>query len=169
MVSEYSLLMEVLVMKRTLFFFVFPVFVMTILMPVLPVGVPLTHAQSGTVIDSQETEFPEVVAELIQAKRKKGVLTVKVRVRNNSAKSARVFWRDVKKNAYLMDEANQKKYFLLKDAEGEYICSGDPDNIPANGTKISWFKFPAPPDEVKEITIVLPGCFPFEDVPIEDK
>jgi hypothetical protein len=68
-----------------------------------------------------------------------------------------------------MDEENQKKYFLLKDATGEYICSGDPGNITANSSKISWFKFPAPPSEVEEISIVLPGCAPFEDIPIEDK
>ena len=62
-----------------------------------------------------------------------------------------------------------KKYFLLKDAKGEYIYSGSPGDIAANTSKISWFKFPAPPQEVEEITVILPACAPFEDVPIEDK
>ena len=80
-----------------------------------------------------------------------------------------MWWQDPKKNVYLIDEANSKKYFLLKDANGEFIYSGDPGDVAPNAIKISWFKFPAPPPEVKQINIVLPDCAPFEDVPIEDK
>jgi hypothetical protein len=129
----------------------------------------VAHAQSSSVIQIQETNFPGVIAELIGCEQKRGVLTVKVRVRNSSSKPVRVYWADAKKSVYLMDAANQKKYFLLKDAEGEYIYSGDPGNVPADGSNTSWFKFPALPSEVEEITLVLPGCLPFEDVPIMNK
>jgi hypothetical protein len=156
-------------MRNILMFLLLLVFITTGSALLLPSMVPLVHAQSGTVIESQETDFSGVVAELIQCKRKKDVLTIKVRVKNTSSKTIRVYWRDAKKNVYLMDEANGKKYFLLKDTTGEYIYSGDPWDIPANSSKISWFKFPAPPAEVDEISIVLPGCAPFEDVSIEDK
>jgi hypothetical protein len=156
-------------MRNILMFFLLLVFSTTGSAFLLPSIVPLVHAQSGTVIESQETDFPGVLAELIQCKRKNDVLTIKVRMKNTSSKTLRVYWPDAKKSVYLMDEANQKKYFLLKDAAGEYIYSGDPGNITANSSKISWFKFPAPPAEVEEIIIVLPGCAPFEDVPIEDK
>ena len=156
-------------MRKLVLCFVLQIFLMTAFTFLAPPFVPLSCAQPGSVIESQETNFPGVVAELIQCKRKKGVLTVKVRVKNTSSKTVRVFWPDPKKNAYLMDEANQKKYFLLKDATGEYIYSGEPGYIAADTSKISWFKFPAPPSEVVEITIVVPGCAPFEDVPIEDK
>jgi hypothetical protein len=131
--------------------------------------VPLSYAQTSDVIQTQESSFPGIIAELTQCKRKKGVLTVKVRVKNTGSKTTRVYWQDAHKNAYLMDADNQKKYFILKDANGEYIYSGAPGDIPSNTSKISWFKFPAPPSEVKEITIILPSCAPFEDVPIEDK
>jgi len=40
-----------------------------------------SYAQSISVIQTQETSFPGVIAELTQCKRKKGVLTVKVRVK----------------------------------------------------------------------------------------
>jgi len=68
-----------------------------------------------------------------------------------------------------MDEANQKKHFLLKDAHGESIYSGEPGNIAPTTSVVSWFKFPAPPPEVKEVAIILPRCTPCEDIPIEDK
>ena len=134
-----------------------------------PAAMIVSTAQAAEVIQSEETDLPGVVADLIQCKRKRGVLTVKVRVKNTSAKTVRVYWPDVKKTIYLMDEANSKKYFLLKDAKGDFIYSGDPWDIVADGSKVSWFKFPAPPPEVKEITLVIPGVVPFEDVPIEDK
>ena len=126
-------------------------------------------AQSSEVIQSQDSDFDGVVVDLVQCKRKKGVLTVKFKVRNTNNKTTRMYWSDVNKNVYLMDTENQKKYFVLKDAKGEYIYGGGSHDIPAQGTKTSWFKFPAPPAEIKEITIILPGCAPFEDVPITDK
>lgn len=131
--------------------------------------VPCAVAGQGDVIESQETDLPGVAAELIQCKRKKGVLTVKLRIVNSGTDTQRVYWPDVKKTIYLMDAENQKKYCMLKDANGDFIFSGAPWDVPGGGKKISWFKFPAPPLEVSEITFVIPGCAPFEDMPIEDK
>jgi len=145
------------------------IFIITSSMFLSSPTVSLVHAQSSSAIQSQETDFPGVVAEIIQCRRKRGILTVQVRARNTSSKRVRVFWHDVKKDVYLMDETNQKKYFVLKDATGDYIWSGSPGDINPDTTKISWFKFPAPPADVKEITVVLPKCAPFEDVPIQDK
>ena len=157
-------------MKNVLFlFFVLPIFIMIGLVFMTLPAVPLAYAQSDSAIQSQETNFPGILAELIQCKRKKGVLTVKVRLKNTSSKSVKTWWSDVKKTVYLMDEANQKKYFLLKDANGECICNAAGDHISPNMSRISWFKFPAPPPEVEEISIVLPLSVPFEDVPIKDK
>lgn len=155
-------------MKKALSLFTLSSFVMggAIFATLLP---SLSPAQSKAAIQSQETNYAGVKADLTECQRKGGVLTVKVRLANQSSKTVRTYWRDPKKNAYLMDEANGKKYFLLKDAKGEYIYSGDPWDIHPNSSKTSWFKFSAPPKEVKKITIVLPDCMPFEDVPIQDK
>jgi hypothetical protein len=135
------------------------------------VAFPLFHpvqAQPDSVIQSQETDSAGVIADLIQCKRKKGVLTIKVRIKNTSPETVRVYWSDAHKHIYLIDEQNQKKYYILKDAEGQYIFSGNPWDIMPNAAKISWFKFPAPSAEVEEITFILPGCTPFEDIPISD-
>ena len=156
-------------MGKMSIFFVLPALFVASLILIGPAAVDVARAQSSTIIEAQEMDIPGVAAELIQCKRKGDILTVKVRVANTSSKTVRLSWYDAKKNVYLLDEANGKKYFLLKDATGEYIYSGDPWDISANASKISWFKFPAPPSELEEISIVLPGCAPFEDVPIEDK
>jgi hypothetical protein len=155
-------------MKKALPLFMLSIFVMggMIFATLFPA---LSLAQSKASLQSQETNYPGVKADLTACQRKGGVLTIKVRLANHSSKTVRTYWRDPKKNAYLMDEANGKKYFLLRDAKGEYIYSGDPWDIHANASKTSWFKFSAPPKEVKKITIVLPDCMPFEDVPIQDK
>ena len=113
--------------------------------------------------------LPGIIVEITQCKRNKGVLTIKVRVKNTGTSKIRVLWRDVKKTVYLMDEENHKKYFVLKDADGDYIYSGDPWDMQPNSSKISWFKFPAPPFETDEITVILPECAPFEDIPIMDR
>lgn len=150
-------------------FFVLPILVMIGSVFISLSIVPLAIAQPDPVIQSQETNFPGITAELIQCKRKKGVLTVKVRLKNISSKSVRTWWPDVQKTAYLLDETNQKKYFPLKDVIGNCICNAVNDHIKPNMSKTSWFKFPAPPQEVKEISIILPLSAPFEDVPIKDK
>ena len=155
-------------MRKVFICFVVPLFVMSSLVFVPSSGVPASE-KSGSVIQSQEMNYPGVVAEIIECKQKKGVLTLKVRIKNTSSEKVRVLWRDAKKNVYLLDETNQKKYFILKDANGEYIYSGDPWDIQPNSSKISWFKFPAPTPDLDEITVVLNNCAPFEDVPITKK
>ncbi|MBW2491599.1 MAG: hypothetical protein JRE65_10680 [Deltaproteobacteria bacterium] len=152
-----------------LLFIVLPIFIMIGSVFISSPMISLAIAQSDSVIQSQETNYPGIIAELIQCKRKKGVLTVKVRLKNISVKSVKTWWPDVHKTSYLLDETNQKKYFPLKDAKGECICNAVSDNIKPNMSRTSWFKFPAPPQEVEEISIVFPLSAPFEDVPIKDK
>lgn len=157
-------------MKDALLLFIaLPVFIIIGSVFISPPMVSLAIAQSDSVIQSQETNYPGIIAELIQCKRKKGVLTVKVRLKNISTKSVKTWWPDVHKTAYLLDETNQKKYFPLKDAKGECICNAVSAHIKSNMSSTSWFKFPAPPQEVEEISIVFPISAPFEDVPIKDK
>ena len=152
-----------------LLFFVLPIFVIIgsvfISLPI----VPLAIAQSDPVIQSQETNIPGTTAELIQCKRKKGVLTVKVRLKNISSNRVHIRWPNVYNTTYLLDETNQKKYFPLKDVIGNCICSAENSYIEPNMSRTSWFKFPAPPQKVEEISIIIPLSAPFEDVHIKDK
>jgi hypothetical protein len=67
---------------------------------------------------------------------------------------------------HLIDEANKKKYFVLRDTNGTCVCSRDIVNIAAGSQSLLWAKFPAPPDEVQKITVEIPHFPPIEDVPI---
>jgi len=66
----------------------------------------------------------------------------------------------------LVDEANKKKYFVVRDSDGKCVCSRGLKDIGAGETINVWARFPAPPDDVQKISIVIPHFSPLDDVPI---
>ena len=66
----------------------------------------------------------------------------------------------------LVDGANKKKYFVVRDTENSCLCSRGLNDIPAKSRGNVWAKFPAPPDDVQKISIVVPHFGPMDDVPI---
>ena len=76
---------------------------------------------------------------------------------------------------YVMDAAGGKKYEVLKDENGSYIAALRPgyrdqwfQRLQPGGTYTIWMKFPAPPADVKTVTLQVPGVPPFEDLAIQD-
>ena len=66
----------------------------------------------------------------------------------------------------LVDTANKKKYLVVKDSAGGCLCSNfKADVVPGSRFNL-WAKFPAPPDTVQKITVVIPTFEPIESVPI---
>ncbi|MEA2561957.1 MAG: hypothetical protein QOH06_3461 [Acidobacteriota bacterium] len=130
-------------------------------------------AAAGTVLASQETNWKGVVAEVTEFRRKGNTLTAKVRLRNQGSEKIQpeVNYKEV----YLMDLGAGKKYEVLQDEKGAYIAglkSGWNDRwygelAPGESYTI-WVKFPAPPAEVKSVTLQVPGVPPFEDLAIQD-
>jgi Cytochrome oxidase complex assembly protein 1 len=134
-------------------------------------------APASDVIQSEDSNAPGTVGELIQCKRSEGVLSVKVRFHNTSGKAVEfdIFHggNDSEREKAFITAAN-KKYFLLKDSGGEYLTSqGEGGGLKVKldpGQSFTWWaKFPAPPAEVKKINLMTPITPPFEDVPITDK
>jgi hypothetical protein len=66
----------------------------------------------------------------------------------------------------LVDGTNKKKYFVVRDTEDNCLCSRGLKDIPAKSRGNVWAKFPAPPDDVQKISIVIPHFGPIDDVPI---
>ena len=134
---------------------------------------PGAPAAAATVLASQDTNWPGVVAEVTELRRKGNTLTAKVRLRNGSPDKQQV---EVKfDETYLMDAANAKKYEVLRDEKGTYIAAvrsgwGDRwyDTLDPAQSYVLWIKFPAPPPEVTTITLQLPNTPPFEDLAIQD-
>ena len=67
---------------------------------------------------------------------------------------------------YLIDAANKKKYLVVKDADKHCLCSRNLEHFPAKSSANLWAKFPAPPDSVQKIGVVVPHFIPMDDVPI---
>lgn len=67
---------------------------------------------------------------------------------------------------YLIDVANKKKYMVMYDAANLCVCTREPPNIEPKTSAIFWARFPAPPDNVQKIGIVVPHFLPLDDVPL---
>lgn len=138
-----------------------------------PAAAPAASPSPGTVLASQETNWTGVVAEVTEFRRKGNTLTAKVRLRNQG--SEKVQSEVIYKEVYLMDLAAGRKYQVLQDEKGAYIAglkSGWNDrwygDLGPGESYTLWAKFPAPPAEVKSVTLQVPGMPPFEDLAIQD-
>jgi hypothetical protein len=137
---------------------------------------PSPSTSSSGVIQSQDTNTAGIVAEVIQAKRAEGVLTIKVRFRNTSNTAGHltfIHWNAAgADNPKFYVTAANKKYFLLADTDGTTLSSNssssEVDVAPGN-TFTWWGKYPAPSADVSKITFMTPLAPPFEDVPLSDK
>jgi hypothetical protein len=136
-------------------------------------AVPSGPPASSASLASQETNWSGVVAEVTELRRKGNTLTAKVRFRNQGGAEAEpdVHYNEV----YVMDLGAGKKYEVLKDEKGNYIAglrSGWNnrwyDKVQPGQSATIWMKFPAPPADVKTVTLQVPGMPPFEDLPIQD-
>ena len=144
----------------------------SLLIAIFIVGVVLL---AGKVIQTQESDkWDGLEIDLISLKVKNNVLTVKFKLRNVGSEVIEpgIYFKD----CYIMDETNQKKYYPLKDSDGNYIAgpvrySGSAwggglfkFKIEPGKMKGMWIKFPEPSDNPETITIHIPGFFPFEEI-----
>ncbi len=67
---------------------------------------------------------------------------------------------------HLIDAANKKKYLVVRDAQKLCVCSTGLKTLRKGDRANAWAKFPAPPDAVQKVTVVVPGFEPVENVPI---
>lgn len=145
--------------------------------PVAPTSAEATATAAAPAamafVASQDTNWTGVVAEVTEFRRKGNTLTAKLRFRNGGTAGVQpdLQWPET----YLLDTAAGKKYEPLKDENGAYIAGNRPgwkdrwyDDVKAGESRTTWVKFPAPPAEVRVITLQLPNIAPFEDLPIQD-
>lgn len=147
-----------------------------LLLPMIAVAAwtPLAVAQS-TVIQSQDMNKGGFVAELTEARRSEGVLSLKIRLKNTGAKAERIpVYEGRNSNAFYV-QAESKKYFMLTDTEKVPLTAawdgfGSLSPQVAPGSAYTWWaKYPAPPANVKKFSFYWPLGAPFDDVPIADK
>lgn len=138
-----------------------------------PAVAPPPGGAPGAVLASQETNWSGVVVEVTEFLRKGNTLTAKLRVRNQGgAKAEPDFYFS---QMYVMDPAGGKKYEVLKDEAGNYIGGVRSgwrdrwyDTLEPGQSAVVWMKFPAPPPEVRVVTLQIPNTPPFDDLAIQD-
>jgi hypothetical protein len=144
----------------------------------IAVGAPFASASAfaqAAKAPTSETNVDGVTAEISEAVRKEGVLTVKMRLRNTGSAVAKVQisegWNGVDKYYAV---AGSTKFLPLKDAKNVPLMVQLPDNgwltqeIKPGGSFLFWAKYPAPPADARKFTFYTPLTPPIEDVPIND-
>jgi hypothetical protein len=66
--------------------------------------------------------------------------------------------------AYLVDTVNKKKYLVIRDSDNECLCSRNLGGIAPGSAANLWARFPAPPDSVQKIGVVVPHFIPMDDI-----
>ena len=66
---------------------------------------------------------------------------------------------------HLIDNANKKKYLVVRDSTGKCTCSVIRE-VKSGARANLWAKFAAPPANVEKISVVVPDFQPIDGVPI---
>ena len=66
----------------------------------------------------------------------------------------------------LIDLVGKRKYFVVKDGDGECVCSSRVFQLESRSRANMWARFPAPPEDVERLSIVIPRFSPIDDVPL---
>jgi hypothetical protein len=67
---------------------------------------------------------------------------------------------------HLVEPVGKKKYLVVRDSQGACDCSQGLSRVAANSRMNLWARFPAPPDNVEKIAVVIPHFSPMDDVPL---
>ena len=129
-------------------------------------------------IATADGEAPETRAEILELKRTSGnQLMLRFMIVNESGKPFQFLERMADpansstdygsvSGVHILDAANKKKHFVLRDAEGNCVCSRKLDDVAAKGRLTVWARFPAPPEATQKVSVVIPHFIPVDDVPI---
>jgi hypothetical protein len=131
---------------------------------------------AGPVLASTDGDKPGIRVEVVELKRTSGeTVNLKFTMINDSDKDMSFGYdfgegstTDISTIAgtHLIDAAGKKKYFVVRDTENACLCSRGLASIKPQTRANLFAKFPAPPDDVQKITVVIPHFTPMDDVPI---
>jgi hypothetical protein len=121
-------------------------------------------ASPPAALASAEGEQPGLRVEIQELKRTEGgTVTLKLAFVNTGGRTQ--FSVGNLDQVNLIDAVGKKKYFVAEDTAGRCLCSRNV-TLDANARANVWAKFPAPPEDVQKITVVVPSFPPLEGIPI---
>ncbi len=134
-------------------------------------------AAKESVIARGMTSHGTAEAQVVEAVRQNGILTLKIRFGPVRAPGGGTDFHTLYGNPKKAQEeiavvAGDRKYFLLTDADGMPLTPPDmmvkvTKDAPLAGTW--WGKFPAPPAEIKTVSLTLPEVEAIENIPLSDR
>lgn len=131
---------------------------------------------AGPALATADGDLPGIRVEVQELKRTSGdVVNLKFAMINDSEKDFSVGYEFVDSDhsikdhsgiggVHLIDPVGKKKYFVARDTENTCLCSRNVPKITSKSRMQLWAKFPAPPEDVQKITIVIPHFVPMDDV-----
>lgn len=145
-----------------------------------PASVPVPAAPAGaaTGIASSDGETAGSTVTIKELKRQSGgTVSLKFVVTNGSDKPIGTGYSfgdadysgvdyDSVGGVQLIDPVGKKKYFVARDSGRKCVCSQGLKEIKPGSSTNAWAKFPAPPDDVQKISVIIPHFGPMDDVPI---
>jgi hypothetical protein len=145
--------------------------------PPAPADKPVEKAPS--VLATTDGEYPDVKVEVTELKRTSGdTLTLKFTIINDSSEEMSFSYDFGEAGKYhtgdfnnvggvnLVDAAGKKKYLVLRDSEGNCVCSRGLKDLQPGARANLYTKFPAPLGDVEKITVEIPHFIPMDDVPV---
>jgi hypothetical protein len=146
--------------------------------PVAPAPQAAAPAAGGPVLARSDGEKAGLSVEVTELKRGSGgTVTLKFVMVNNTKEkiSLSYDYGDPAMGAgdysnvggtHLIDAVNKKKYLVVRDSGSKCVCSKMDGYIQVGERGNLWAKFPAPPEDVKVISVMIPHFAPMDDVPI---
>ena len=67
---------------------------------------------------------------------------------------------------HLIEPVGKKKYLVVRDSESKCDCSRGVKDVAAKSRANLWARFPAPPENVEKLGVVVPHFSPMDDVPL---
>jgi hypothetical protein len=142
---------------------------------VVPAATPAA-APAGIASADGETSGTKVVVQELK-RTSGGTVAMKFTIANGSDKSIGSGYEFADKDheivdhgsvggVQLIDEGGKKKYFVVRDTAGKCVCSQGIKDVKPGQSESFWARFPAPPDTVQKITVIVPHFQPMDDVPI---
>ena len=136
-------------------------------------------ASSAAVIATADGETDGIKAEILDLKRDSGgTVTLKFALVNNSKQDVgfgygfgddanfHITDYDSIGGVNLVDTVNKKKYMVARDSENHCLCSRGLSGVAPGTRKNLYAQFPAPPDDVHKINVLIPHFLPANDVPV---
>lgn len=138
-------------------------------------NVAVTEGAGSTFSPTSAKSTPGgAIATLVSARRADQVLNIRLRLAMESGGDADLGAYFQYRHVFLLDASGKRKYPLVKDTEG--LFQAQPLTVKGEGgsfildlgkTTLVSLTFPAPPDNVQSVDLLLPYFLPFESIRIE--